>query len=91
MPLAVDMKEDLIEMPFVSGPGVAPPYLCYVQVTELLTPAPDRFVADQRRVKPSHHPKADCKRVVETHYIRDEFPRKPRATVRVVGRPDPAM
>src|SRR3954454_4687304 len=43
----VDLEEDLIQMPFVSGPGTASPYPCSVQVAALLTPAPNRFVADQ--------------------------------------------
>src|SRR5947208_5832805 len=51
MPLAVNVEEHLIKMPFVSRPGTASPYPCRVQVAELLTPAADRFVADQHAAR----------------------------------------
>src|SRR4051794_35979752 len=73
-------------MPFVSGPGTPSPYPCNVQVAELLTPAPDRFVADQYSAG-SHRifdiPKADRKPVIEPDSIRDDFPREPVTTVRI--------
>src|SRR5689334_2259659 len=46
-PLALDGEEHLIEMPFISGPGTASPYVCSAQVAERFTPVPDVFVADQ--------------------------------------------
>src|SRR3954447_781394 len=86
MPLAVNVEEHLIKMPFVSGPGTASPYPCRVQVAELLTPAADRFVADQHSAG-SHRifdiPKADRKPVIEPDSIRDDFPREPVTTVRI--------
>src|SRR3954453_21411896 len=88
MPLAIDVEEHLIQMPFVSGPGTASPYPCRVQVAKLLTPAPDRFVADQHAAgsyRVLDIPKADSKPVIEPDSIRDDFPREPVATVRVVG------
>ncbi len=44
---AIDFQEDFVQMPLVAGPGAAFPQACRVQVSELLAPAPDRFVADQ--------------------------------------------
>ena len=44
---AVDVEKDFVEMPFVSRPGTALPQAPCIQVPELLTPPPDRFIADQ--------------------------------------------
>ena len=47
MPDAINVEEDLIQMPFVSGPRPAFPQPDREQMTEFVAPAPDRFVADQ--------------------------------------------
>ena len=43
---AVDLKDDLVEMPFVGGPGAITPDLCGDLHPELRYPDPDRLVGD---------------------------------------------
>jgi hypothetical protein len=43
---AVDLHENLIEVPLVAGTGSPPTQLTGVVRPELATPAPDRLVAD---------------------------------------------
>jgi hypothetical protein len=50
MPLAIAVEEDFIQMPFVACPGPFAPQACRKQVTELLAPAPDRFMVDRVEV-----------------------------------------
>ena len=45
--LALDGNDHFVEMPFVSRPDTALPQAPCIQVPELLTPPPDRFIADQ--------------------------------------------
>ena len=44
---AVDLKENLVQMPFVAGPGTSSSQAIREQVAELAAPAADRFIADQ--------------------------------------------
>ena len=44
---AVDLEEDLVQMPFVAGPGTPSSQASRKQVAELVAPAADRFIADQ--------------------------------------------
>jgi hypothetical protein len=46
MPLAIDGDQDLVQVPFVTGPRSAAAYLIGIILPELLTPATDRFVGD---------------------------------------------
>ena len=84
---AIDIEEDLVQMPFVAGSGTPSPQAIGVLLAELFAPAPDRFIADHHAAC-RHHlldiPKAHREPVVEPNGIRDDLFRKSMATVRVV-------
>jgi len=90
MPRATDVEEYLIQMPLVAGPGTPSPQASGVILAELVTPAPDRFVADQYTSR-SHRlfdvTKAHAETEVEPNTIRDDLSREPIATIRVAGHP----
>jgi hypothetical protein len=51
---AVDLKENLIQMPFVAGPSTTSSQATSELSTELVAPAPDRFIAHQHAPRRHH-------------------------------------
>src|SRR3954447_4995616 len=85
---AVDLQKDLVQMPFVTRPRTPLSQAIGVQMTELVAPGPDAFVADHNaacRHRIFHVAKADRESVVEPDRIRNDFSREAMAAVRVVG------
>src|ERR687898_2484511 len=99
MLLASDLEHDLIEMPFVAGPGQPPAD----DVGELLleAPLPDRLVADLDAAEGQHlldHPKAQRESEVQPDRVADQLRREAVAGVEGLGRarhasliPDPRL
>jgi hypothetical protein len=67
---AVDLEEDLIQMPLVTWPGTPSPQAIGKLAAELIAPAPDRFVT-HHHAPGRHHllyiTKADTEPKVQPH------------------------
>ena len=81
---AVDLEEDLIQMPLVAGPSPTSSQATSELLAKLIAPAPNRFIAEEHSAGSHHlfhiseaHPKAK----IQPHAIRDDLVRKPMATV----------
>ena len=84
---AVDLEEDLVQMPFVTGPGTPSPQAIDILLAELVAPAPDRLVAEHHST--SRHylfniAIAHSETEVEPDGVRDDLSREPMATVQAV-------
>lgn len=83
----VDFQEDLVQMPFITGPGTASSKAIDILLAELVTPAPDRLVAEHHSTS-RHHlfdiAKAHSEAEVEPDGMRDDLSREPMATVHAV-------
>lgn len=86
MPLAVDRKKHLVEMPFVAWPGTAAPELIGILLPEFATPLPDGLVghddtADKQEFL--HVAIAQAESVVEPDAVTDDLRRE--AVVLITG------
>ncbi len=83
---AVDLQEDLVQMPFISGSGSPSSEAVGILFAELVAPTPDGLVADQHSAS-CHHlfhiPEADSETEVEPNAFRDDFSREAMATIEV--------
>src|SRR3712207_3906643 len=89
MLLASNLEHDLIEMPFVAGPGQPPTDDVSELLAELEGPLPDRLVADLDAAEGQHllhHPKAQRKAKVQPDRVADQLRREAVAGVGVLGR-----
>jgi hypothetical protein len=81
----VDLEEHFIQMPFIPGPSTPSLYPGSELPTKLVTPAPDRLVADQHSAS-SHHlfhiPEAHSKTKVKPNAPANDLFRKPMTAVR---------
>ena len=50
---SVDLEEDFVQMPFVTGPSAASSQTAGIRFAKLVAPAADRFIAEQ--YSPSRH------------------------------------
>lgn len=84
---AVDLEENLIQMPLVAGSSTPSPEAIGIRFAELVAPAPDCFVANHHATC-SHHlfyiTKAHAEPEVEPNAFRDDLSRESVATVEVV-------
>ena len=88
MPRAIDVEEDLVQMPLVSSPRPSFPQPGRELVPELFAPSTDRFVADHHAA--GRHgffdvPETHREPIVEPNGIRDDLFREAIAAVWVVG------
>src|SRR3954453_11128196 len=83
----VDLQEDLVQMPFITGPGTPSSKAIDILLAELVAPAPDRLVAEHHSTS-RHHlfniAKAHSEGEVEPDGMRDDLSRKRMATVQSV-------
>ena len=60
---AIDLEEDFVQMPFVTGSSTPSSQAVGILLAELVAPAPDRFVADAALpVRPSSLPHRESSR-----------------------------
>ena len=82
---AVDADEDLVEVPFVAGPGLAPAQPVGVELPKLRSPLPDRLVTDRNATR-KHQlldlTKAQREPVIQPHAVGDDLRRVPVSLVR---------
>src|SRR6476646_7481627 len=82
---AVDLHKHFIEVPLVAGAGAPPAQLVGVDLPELRTPAPDRFITDHNTTR-KHQlldlPKAQREPKVQPHTMVDDLDRVAVALVR---------
>ena len=87
---AVDLEEDLVEMPFVSSSSTPSPETIGVLLAELIAPAPYRFVTDHNATR-CHHlldiAKAHTKAEIVPDAFGDDLTREPVTTVRIIRHP----
>src|SRR5215469_5404781 len=82
--LAVDSKEDLVQMPVVAEPALSSLQLADIICAELLTPSPNRFIGygdAPFRQKILDIPKAEAETMVGPDRVTDDLGRKPIAGV----------
>src|SRR5262249_22204340 len=82
--LAVDSKEDFVQMPVVAEPASPSLELADIICAELLTPPPNRFIGHGDapfRQKILDIPEAEAKTMVGPNRITDDLGRKPIAGV----------
>ena len=84
---AVDLEEDLVQMPLITRSGTSSPEAVGVVFAELLTPTPDRLVAEHDttcRHHVFHIAETHAETEVEPNAFRDDFSREPVTTVQAV-------
>jgi len=84
---SVDLEEDFIQMPFVTGPSATPSQTGGIRSTKFVAPASDRLIAEQ--YSPSGHQffhitEAHTEPEVQPNAVRNDLLREPMATVRAV-------
>ena len=84
---SVDLEEDFIQMPFVTGPSATSSQTGGIRSTKFVAPASDRLIAEQ--YSPSGHQfyhitEAHTEPEVQPNAVRDDLLREPMATVRAV-------
>jgi hypothetical protein len=84
---AIDLEEDFIEMPFITGSGTSSPESVRILFAELFTPTADRLVREQDTTCRHHvfhvaeaHPETE----VEPNAFGNDFPREAVTTVRII-------
>jgi hypothetical protein len=82
--LAVDSKEDLVQMPVVAEPALSSLQLADIIWAELLTPQPNRFIRygdASFRQEILDIPEAEAETMVGPYRLADDLGRKPIAGV----------
>ena len=82
--VAVDSKEDFVQMPVIAEPALSSLQLADIICAELLTPPPDRFIGygdAPFRQKILDIPEAEAETMVGPDRITDDLGRKPIAGV----------
>ena len=87
---AIDLEKDLVQMPFVAGPRTPFTESIRIQVTELIAPAVDSFIADPHAAS-RHHLfdilEAQAEPKVQPHAMQDDLLPEPVTAVRVDRHP----
>jgi hypothetical protein len=82
---SVDLEEDFVQMPFVTGPTAASPQTSGIRFTKLVAPTPERLIAEQ--YSPSRHQLFDitiahAEPKVDPNAVRNDLLRESMASVR---------
>ena len=93
LPIAVDLDEDLVQVPLVAGPGLAAAQAGRVGGPELGAPLPDRLVGDDHAAL-EHElldlAEAQREAVVQPHAVGDDLDRVPVTLVRHLAHDGPS-
>src|SRR5436305_4296877 len=84
---AVDLEKHFVQVPLITASSTPSPQAVGIVFAELLTPAPDRLVAEHDttcRHHVFHIPKAHAETEVQPNAFRDDLSRQPMATVQAV-------
>ena len=84
LPLAVDLDVDLVQVPFVAGPGSSAPQPAGVLGPELRAPLPDGLVGDDDpagQEQQLHLAEAQRETVIQPHRLGDDLRREPEPLV----------
>src|SRR5436305_2885014 len=84
---SVDLEEDFIQMPFVTGPSATSPQTGGILLAKLVAPAPDRFITGPYSASGYHFfdiPEAYSESEIEPNAVRNDLSREPMTTVRIL-------